>query len=130
MQHSLTHEGGCLCGAVRFRFDGRVTDPAACHCKQCRRWSGHVWAAFPVDDAVLTITGDVRWFRSSPQAQRGFCPVCGSSLFWRRDGAGQTDLALGALDDPTGLRLERHIHTADKGDYYDISDGLPQDAQE
>ena len=38
----------------------------------------------------------------------------------------QLVVALGALEGPTGLQLERHIFVAEKGDYYDIADGLPQ----
>lgn len=33
---------------------------------------------------------------------------------------------MGAFDSPTGTRLAIHVHVADKGDYYDILDGLPQ----
>ncbi len=130
MTHSESFEfsGQCLCGAVR--FSGRWTgDPLrACHCQQCRRWSGHVWAASGAEE--LTITGDVRWFRSSEAAERGFCPACGSSLFWRQIGSPTIDVAAGAVDSPTGLRLEGHIYTAFKGDYYDIDDGLPQEPRE
>ncbi len=78
-------------------------------------------------DAVdLTIDGPVRWFRSSDSARRGFCPDCGSSLFWQADGADRVSVAPGAVDAPTGLHLAGHIFVADKGDYYDIADGLPQ----
>lgn len=79
----------------------------------------------------LQISGEaLRWYRSSDQAERGFCAVCGSSLFWRRIGSDRVDAALGCLDAPKGLTLERHIFTAFKGDYYQIADGLPQDARE
>lgn len=121
--------GHCLCGAIRFRGtydDGN--DLKACHCGQCRRWSGHVWAA--ILPASLTITGDPKWYRASDIARRGFCGACGSSLFWQRDGSDVIDVAAGAIDSPTGLRLQGHIFVADKGDYYDIADGLPQDARE
>ena len=43
----------CLCGAVRVTIRGPLDDIAACHCSQCRRWSGHVWAAVPVPDPVI-----------------------------------------------------------------------------
>ncbi|WP_298947197.1 GFA family protein [uncultured Paracoccus sp.] len=104
-------------------------DAARCHCEQCRRWSGDTWAAVSV--ANVEISGDApRWYRSSEQAERGFCAVCGSSLFWRTIGSNRLDVALGCLDTPTGITLERHIFTAFKGDYYRIADGLPQDARE
>lgn len=118
----------CLCGAVRVTLRGPLSDAAACHCGQCRRWSGHVWAAVPVPDDRLTIEGaeHVRWYRSSDKAERGFCATCGSSMFWRAFGRGNTDVALGCIGAPTGLWLDRHIWAGDKGDYYDIGDGLPQ----
>ena len=122
--------GSCLCGAITFTATGPARDPAACHCSQCRKQSGHYWAAVQVMDGDLTITGAPRWYTSSPGVRRGFCPTCGSFLFWKAEADPDTGVALGALAAPTGLRLERHIFTADKGDYYDLPDGLPQVAQE
>ena len=68
----------------------------------------------------------MRWYRSSEMAQRGFCPSCGSFLFWKHADDPHTSFSLGSLDAPTGLKLEKHIFTAGKGDYYEITDGLPQ----
>jgi len=81
-------------------------------------------------DSELVIAGEVRWYAASPTAKRGFCPICGSFLFWKGHEEPDTGVALGALDGPTGLKLERHIFTADKGDYYDIDDGIAQEEQE
>ena len=64
------------------------------------------------------------WYRSSDTARRGFCGTCGSNLFW--DGAGShLSIFAGTLEGATGLRLAGHIFCADKGDYYDLSDGVP-----
>ncbi|MBU3031423.1 GFA family protein [Paracoccus marinaquae] len=120
--------GQCLCGAVR--FSGRRPDPevVACHCGQCRRWSGHVWASFYLESPV--IAGEaLRWYRSSAEAERGFCSTCGTSLFWRPVGRETLSVSPGAVDNPTGLELRSHIYVADKGDYYRIADDLPQQAQ-
>ncbi len=120
--------GGCLCGAVRFVVDGPLRPVVACHCVQCRKTSGHYVAATSALRDGVRIEGEVRWFQSSDTARRGFCPVCGSSLFW--DGPGShLSIHAGALEAPTGLRLAGHIYCADKGDYYDITDDLPQAAQ-
>lgn len=119
--------GRCLCGAVTFQGRWGAEPLNACHCSQCRRWSGHVWAATGARD--LTLDGPVKWFRSSDRAERGFCPDCGSSLFWRQIGSPTYEVAAGAVDAPTGQRLAGHIYVADKGDYYDIADGLPQEEQ-
>ena len=81
--------------------------------------------------SAVTIDGDeyVKWYESSDNVRRGFCSNCGSTLFWdpldteRHD---WTAIALGAFDTPTNTKLKNHIFTAEKGDYYEISDGLPQ----
>lgn len=118
--------GSCLCGAVRFEVFGTPEGVACCHCGQCRKQSGHVWASARAEDDKLTVTGEVSWFRSSEKVRRGFCPTCGSFLFWKHGDERHTSFALGAIDGATGLRLERHIFTSGKGDYYDIADGVPQ----
>ena len=119
--------GGCLCGAVRYTAGAETLGNAACHCGMCRSWSGHVWASVMVPKDALKLTGAPKWFRSSGDAERGFCPTCGTSLFWRADGADHVSVGMGTLDEPTGQQLERHIYVDFKGDYYDIADGLPQE---
>jgi hypothetical protein len=97
-----------------------------CHCSQCRKQSGGIWSSAYVADADLKITGSVRWYAASPQAKRGSCARCGSFLFWKAHDEDTTSFALGAVDGPTGLTLEKHIFVRDKGDYYQIADGVPQ----
>jgi hypothetical protein len=123
--------GGCLCGAVRYRVDGPLRPVVACHCRQCRRQSGHYYAATSARRADVTIQGSDRitWYHASAQAARGFCATCGSALFWAPAGGERLGLLAGSLDDPTGLQLVGHIFVADKGAYYRIDDGLPQRAQ-
>ena len=74
----------------------------------------------------LTAAADLAWYRSSDAAERGFCRVCGSSLFWRADRRDHVSIAAGSLDDSSGLRLAEHIFVADKAGYYELADGLPQ----
>lgn len=121
------NKGSCLCGAIRFETAAPLK-PGACHCSQCRKQSGHYWAAASVPQPQLKLEGTDRitWYRSSPNVQRGFCSVCGSSLFWKQDGSDVIEVAIGAFDKPTEAQLRHHIFIADKGDYYDIADGLPQ----
>ena len=118
--------GSCSCGAITFTVDGQARGASCCHCSQCRKQSGHVWASAFAPVAQVSITGTPRWYRASDTAQRGFCGTCGAFLFWKHDAEDTLSFALGALDGPTGLRLEKHIFVADKGDYYDIADGVPQ----
>ncbi len=124
--------GSCLCGGVTYELTGTLRNSVACHCVQCRKTSGHYVSATQVGPDQLSITKDdtLQWYRSSPPAERGFCNRCGSSLFWRHDAdKGATSVMSGTLDGATGITTEKHIFVADKGDYYDIADGLPQHDQ-
>ena len=117
--------GSCLCGAVRYQVTGPLRPVIACHCTQCRKTSGHHVAATGAARGDVEIMGDVRWYRSSPEARRGFCATCGSNLFW--DGPGShLSIFAGTLDRDPDVRLAGHIFCADKGAYYRIGDGLPQ----
>ncbi|MEX0286913.1 MAG: GFA family protein [Paracoccaceae bacterium] len=124
----MMHKGSCLCGAVAFQVNQTLTDPIGCHCKQCRQQSGFYFAAGHAKKSAVTFSKDASlvWFRASTFAMRGFCRACGSTLFWRNDEGDDIAVALGAIDGPTGLTLGRHCWVDAKGDYYDLSDGLPQ----
>lgn len=120
--------GQCLCGAVAYEVRGAMRDVVNCHCGQCRRTHGHIAAYTLVQRADLTITQTrgLKWYRSSDRARRGFCEQCGASVFWDMPARDSISIAAGSIDAPTGLKTIRHIFVADKGDYYEIEDGLEQ----
>lgn len=121
-------KGSCLCGRVSFLVSGELAPADACHCLQCRRQSSHYFVSTNVPRSAIVVTGaqDVAWYQSSATVRRGFCASCGSLLFWDPPARDWIAVAMGAFDAPTGTRLERHIHVAEKGDYYEITDDLPQ----
>ncbi|MGF1611134.1 MAG: GFA family protein [Kiloniellales bacterium] len=123
-----SHSGGCLCGGVRYRVAGPLRDVMNCHCSQCRRAHGHfaAYAAARTRDLVLLRQGGLAWYASSERARRGFCRICGASLFWQPSELDYVAIAAGSLDQPSGLRTRGHIYVADKGDYYEIADDLAQ----
>ncbi|HTO32517.1 MAG TPA: GFA family protein [Pararhizobium sp.] len=125
------HAGSCNCGSVTFRTRGRLREVVACHCSQCRKQTGLYYAATNVLDSELDLEGadNVTWYKSSPEARRGFCKTCGSALFWKMEGQDYTSIMAGAFDGPTGLTFGYHIFCADKGDFYEIDDDLPKFAQ-
>ncbi len=118
--------GSCLCGAVVFEADEPLRQVIACHCTQCRKTSGHYWAAtgVPLDRFRLIREDGLRWYQSSPTARRGFCGGCGASLFWEPEGEGRISIAAGALDGETGLTIVSHWHLDYAGDYY-TPDAIP-----
>lgn len=128
---STTLHGSCLCGRVRFAVDGPFAPPDACHCTQCRKWSGHVFASTDAPRESVRVEGaeHVEWYASSPRVRRGFCRTCGASLFWDPVASARIGIAMGAFDGPTPLPLAMHIFVAEKGDYYAIADALPQHAR-
>jgi hypothetical protein len=122
------HKGSCLCGGVAFEITGDLAPPSACHCSQCRKQSGHFWSSTHIPEQNLTLTADesLRWYAASTTAKRGFCATCGSFLFWKHQDEDKISIAMGSLSAPTDVQLARHIFIADKGDYYQIADDIPQ----
>ena len=110
---------------MRFTTPGPLRPVIACHCSQCRKSSGHFVAATSAARDKVAITGEVTWYQSSEQARRGFRAICGSQMFW--DGLGDNlSIFAGCFDGATGVTISGHIFCADKGDYYEITDGLAQ----
>jgi hypothetical protein len=116
---------------VTFEVTGPLNPPDACHCSRCRKHSGHYFASTDIPKTALSVQGEdfVQWYQSSEKARRGFCRQCGSSLFWDPLIKDWIGVSMGAFDEPTGTHLKHHIFVADKGDYYNIADGLPQNQQ-
>lgn len=116
----------CLCGANRFSMPGPAGAVGACHCTQCRKFSGHYTASFDADEAGVEWQAQLLDEYPLPGgARQAHCRTCGCRLYFRRkDGAFSVEA--GIIDGPTGGRLESHIFVAWKGDYYTIDDGLPQ----
>jgi len=120
-----TYSGKCHCGAVTYRAVG-LSDIWYCHCKQCQHLTGLYIAAAGVKRENLKIKGDVNWLPISERSNSGHCKQCGSYMFWDAHEFQTVSILAGSIDDTAGLEVKGHIYVAEKGDYYDITDGLPQ----
>lgn len=118
----------CLCGAVTYRATG-LADIWYCHCRQCRRLTGNFLPACRTTREQLTVSGEVVWALHSGQSEHGRCAACGSLLFWATKGSGHISVLPGSLENTDGISVGGHIFVAEKGDYYEITDGLPQFAR-
>ena len=121
-------QGGCACGRVRYETDGTPFDATICHCADCRRSSGAPLVAwFSVPTARLRFTAEApRYFASSAEAERGFCPDCGTSLTYRRhDMAEATDISTASLDDPERVPPRDHTWARSQLSWVRLADGLP-----
>lgn len=124
----VTGKGACHCGGVAFEVRCSNPNLVFCHCEDCRKTTGHVHAAIGMKAKNMTLTKDstLVWYESTKGTQRGFCSTCGGNLFWKRDDKPFISVQAGMLDQPTGLSGGKHYFVGEKGDYYDITDDLPQ----
>jgi hypothetical protein len=67
----------------------------------------------------------LQWYSAVPGFRRGFCNVCGSSLFFEETGGQRVSIAAGSLDAPQGLTIAAQIFTAEAGDYYTLDPQVP-----
>ena len=111
-------DGGCHCGAIRFRAGGPLREVFLCHCSDCLKLSGTSWGASAAyEDHFHYLTeARPRWYRSSQGAERGFCADCGAQMFYQRDDRDMISIAPGAFDEGemlyVGGQIFRHSHPA------------------
>jgi len=119
--------GGCACGGVRYAVHGKLREIITCHCEQCRRTSGHFVAATAChrDHFELLQSDSLRWYTAVAGHRRGFCNVCGASLFFEAMDGPRVSIAAGSLDAPQGLHIAAQIFTAEAGDYYHLEPDVP-----
>lgn len=96
---AMVHEGGCACGAFRFRAAGPHKRVGMCHCMTCRRVHGSAFGAYVIyARGAVTMSGSVSTWQSSGQGRRHFCPLCGSVAYMEYLSRDEIDLPLGAFD--------------------------------
>lgn len=111
--------GRCLCGAVRFRAARVAAEVHACHCGMCRRWSGGPELAVEAGtEVVFEGAENIAVFRSSDWAERAFCRICGSHLFFRTIETGGYSISPGLFDDESAFVLTEEIFIDHKPAFY------------
>lgn len=110
-------EGGCLCGAIRYRVTAAPTALLVCHCRTCRRAAGApslAWAVFRASDFAFT-SGKPATFASSPGVERGFCGRCGTTLTYAdADRPDVADVTTATLDNPDAFVPTKEIWLEEK----------------
>lgn len=124
-------KGGCICGDIRYEISAPPISTGYCHCSICRKFTGSAmstWTAFPMA-AVRFVTKEPRYFATTPIAERGFCPTCGSSLTYRLvqpHAAAYLVVFTGSLDQPTGNAPAAHSGIESQMPWLEILDDLPR----
>ena len=129
-----TFEGGCACGAVRYRLESTPVDAGWCHCRTCQLNSGSpamVFASVPAGHLVWTRGGDkVKSFASSTFGHRSFCGECGTPFLMQVDHQPETvDFSVATLDDPDAVAPGFHIFHESRIAWFDTADDLPRHAK-
>ena len=136
MTDTRSHEGGCFCGAVRYRVRGDAVWKAGCTCNTCVKMHAApyvVWAGF--DRANFDILrGRPTEYRSSPNVLRAFCPTCGTTLTYGKDAAGVPELeaaarliyiAVASLDDPAVFPPDEIVHGRERISWMRFGGDIP-----
>ena len=126
-----TFEGGCACGAVRYRLESAPFDAGWCHCRTCQLNSGSpamVFASVPAGHLVWTKGGEkVKRFASSSFGHRIFCGECGTPFLMQVDHQPETvDFSVATLDDPDAVTPGFHIFVGSKIAWFETTDDLPR----
>jgi hypothetical protein len=120
-------EGGCLCGAVRFRTDGEPLNVRICHCRTCQKAMGSPFYARALfDQKAVTVDGETAHYATSQALHREFCTACGTRLFTRRTNGTAVGVALACFDDRNAFVPTEHMWVSEKMNWVRLDDGLPQ----
>ena len=103
----VVRTGGCQCGAIRFHAEQLRDNPHVCYCRMCQKAAGNLFTALVgVRHEHLSWTrGTPSEFLSSDKAARGFCPDCGTSLYFRGLSSPHVSMSIGAFDEPSSIPL-------------------------
>lgn len=133
---STTHEGGCVCGAIRYRVTGDPLRVTVCHCLWCQRRTGTgfgIEAVFEPRQVTLSGAAPARYRHVSDESGRWleteFCSRCGTSLGFTLEAVpGIRTIPAGTFDDPGWISADkfpfRHVYTRSHRDWSEIPVGL------
>ncbi len=126
-------EGGCTCGAVRYRMTSKPMFVHCCHCRWCQRETGASFAlnAMIEADRVVLLRGSPEAVDTPSESGKGQkivrCPDCHITLWSNYAGAGDAlhFIRVGTLDEPDRLTPDVHIYTASKQPWVVLPPGTP-----
>ena len=126
-----TIEGGCLCGAVRYRAAEPPFVVGYCHCRRCQRAIGNIFgtAALFRRHTLEIERGELTLYQSSKTLQRGFCGSCGSPILAQHADRDYTAVWLGTFDDPTLFEPGVQWYSESRLDWHCTGASLPDQTE-
>ena len=118
----------CLCEGIKIKVKGKLRHVINCHCAQCMKTHGNyaAYTACPEDDIIFINKKTLKWYKSSNIAKRGFCSICGASIFYKLLKSRNISIAAGMFRNPTKLKTHSNIFTKGKLDYYKLDSRIPK----
>jgi hypothetical protein len=125
-------DGGCACGALRYRMHSAPMFVHCCHCKDCQRQTGTAFVlnALIEADRVELLSGEPRPFAMPTDSGKPHrvsrCPDCGTAVWSEYGGLSKMRFVrVGTLDDPAALPPDVHIYTRSKLPWVTLPEGVP-----
>jgi len=124
----LSLKASCLCGGIKLITQGYHRNVQNCHCIQCMKTHGNYAAYTSCTENNITFINKktLKWYKSSNIAKRGFCSICGASIFYKLLKSRNISIAAGMFRNPTKLKTHSNIFTKDKLDYYKLDSRIPK----
>lgn len=110
-----------MCGAVRFAADDVSKEFGICHCIMCQQWAGGPFPAVSARQVSFQGEENMTRFQSSDWAERGFCKICGSNIYYKIKKNDDYDICLGVFDDKSEFTLRSEIFIDRKPDCYNMA---------
>lgn len=127
MSSNDSYEGGCFCGAVRFRVTGEPAAAGYCHCDSCRHWSAGPINAFTLwsPDSLQIVQGEdhIGSYSKTPKSIRKWCTTCGGHLFTEHPDWNLVDVYAALIP---GFPFEPGVHVHYQESRLPLRDGLPK----
>ena len=122
MSATIKAKGSCLCGAIHITASTSGKGVGACHCGMCRKWGGGPLMAVPCESEVSFDGEDnISIFNSSEWAERGFCKLCGSHLFYRLKESGHHFIPVGLFENQENFTFDRQVFIDQKPSFYSFA---------
>ena len=123
------HQGGCLCGALRFETCSEPVSVSLCHCRMCAKHTGAPFALLAVyPPEAVEMTGESYGYRSSEDVDRRGCAKCGAPLYIVVGGDGKVEkveIYVGAMDEPGSFTPAYEIFDVHRPDWLPTLPGVP-----
>lgn len=123
-------QGRCLCGAIRYEFEGKPKWVGHCHCASCRKHTSSAVATFvgvPITQFDY-LEGTPAAYESSPAIWRYFCSACGTPMAYTDDKRwpGEVHLYIGTLEHPEKFPATVHVNIQEQLPWFEVHDDLPR----